>query len=192
MSISYYFIYWFEHFFSINSIFSFLKILVPFFYVYRSLFDVNRTSTFFLYSFFSSCVSSWSYCFNRLIVIWFNEDSYRYIHWCSHVYNVFQALVSRYIGSYPKQQQKNVFLIIISIKLKSLLYDSLSKANLNCYVAIVSSSNKRHPKCVHMYICICMNDLCSCVSAFFFIFWDAIWLLFLLEYFVCSLTYIIV
>lgn len=130
---------------------------------------------------------------NRLIVIWFNEDSYRYIHWCSHVYNVFQALVSRYIGSYPKQQQKNVFLIIISIKLKSLLYDSLSKANPNCYVAIVSSSNKRHPKCVHMYICICMNDLCSCVSAFFFyIFWDAIWLLFLLEYFVCSLTYIIV
>lgn len=64
--------------------------------------------------------------------------------------------------------KKNVFLIIFSIKLKSLLYDSLSKANLNCYVAIVSSSNKRHPKCVHMYICICMNDLCSCVSAFFF------------------------
>lgn len=64
--------------------------------------------------------------------------------------------------------KKNVFLIIISIKLKSLLYDSLSKANLNCYVAIVSSSNKRHPKCVHMYICICMNDLCSCVSAIFF------------------------
>lgn len=68
--------------------------------------------------------------------------------------------------------KKNVFLIIISIKLKSLLYDSLSKANLNCYVAIVSSSNKRHPKCVHMYICICMNDLCSCVSAFFFLYFE--------------------
>lgn len=183
-----------QYFFSIKSIFSFLKILVRFFfYVYRSLFDVNRTSTFFLYSFVSPCVSSWSY----VLIDWSLFDSMKTVIDISTGAHMFIMYFKRlWVDTSDlilNNNKKNVFLIIISIKLKSLLYDSLSKANLNCYVAIVSSSNKRHPKCVHMYICICMNDLCSCVSAFFFnIFWDTIWLLFLIEYFVYSLTYIIV
>lgn len=157
-----------QYFFSIKSIFSFLKILVRFFFMFTGhcltltglLLSFYTVSFLLVYRHEVIVLIDWSLFDSMKTVIDISTGAHMFIMYFKRLWVDTSDLILN-------NNKKNVFLIIISIKLKSLLYDSLSKANLNCYVAIVSSSNKRHPKCVHMYICICMNDLCSCVSAFF-------------------------